>query len=190
MQRTAKLGHAVTPQRARMVNAKHPMLVAVEGDGLAPGFEIGARRMEIGKGRFTLDKLEVHQPTGRVVDEHEQGALRAAIFKPPVLAAVDLNQLAHAVAPVAGLMDTLSPLLAIEPQPGLDHPKPQRLATERYPMNLAQLLSHQCRAKIPVPLTNHCQHRPPKRFGLAPVAGATSALRDQTLRAFGPVRLQ
>jgi hypothetical protein len=62
----------------------------------------------------------VHQPTRRIVDEHEQRALRAAILKPPVLAAVDLHQLANTVAPEAGLMDALSPLLAIEPQPGLD----------------------------------------------------------------------
>ena len=75
--------------------------------------------MEIGKGRFTLDELEVHQPTGRIVDEYKQRALRTAIFKPPVLAAVDLHQLANALAPGAGPMDRLSPLLAIEPQPGL-----------------------------------------------------------------------
>jgi hypothetical protein len=28
--------------------------------------------------------------TARVVDEHQQGALRAAILEPPVLAAIDL----------------------------------------------------------------------------------------------------
>jgi hypothetical protein len=37
MQCTAEPGHAVTAQRARMVDAKHPMLVAIKGDGLAPG---------------------------------------------------------------------------------------------------------------------------------------------------------
>jgi hypothetical protein len=38
------------------------MLVAVERNGLAPGFEVGAGRMKIGKGRFTFDKLEVSMP--------------------------------------------------------------------------------------------------------------------------------
>jgi hypothetical protein len=38
--------------------------------------------MEIGKGRLTLDKLQVHQPTGCIVDEHEQRTLRTAILKP------------------------------------------------------------------------------------------------------------
>jgi hypothetical protein len=40
-------------------------------------------------------------------------------------------------------MDALSPLLAIEPQPSLDHPLPQCLTTERDPVNLAQLLGRQ-----------------------------------------------
>ena len=76
-----------------------------------------------------------------------------------MLAAVDLDQLANAVAPGAGLMNALSPLLAIEPQPSLDHPQPQCLSTERDPVNLAQLLGDQSRAKIPVPLTNDRQDR-------------------------------
>jgi hypothetical protein len=46
--------------------------------------------------------------------------LRTAILKLPVLAAVDLHQLANAVAPRARLMDALSPLLAIDPQLGLE----------------------------------------------------------------------
>ena len=78
--------------------------------------------MEIGEGRLAFDELEMHQPAGRVVDEHEKRALRPASLEPPMLAAVDLDQFADTVAPVAGLMDVLSPLLAIEPQPGFNHP--------------------------------------------------------------------
>jgi hypothetical protein len=39
-----------------------------------------------------------------------------------MLAAVDLHQLADALAPMARLMNPLSPLLAGRPNPGLDHP--------------------------------------------------------------------
>ena len=95
-----------------------------------------------------------------------------------MLAAVDLHQLANAVARGPGLMDTLSPLLAIEPQPGLDHPQPHCLTTERDPMNLAQLLGHQSRTEIPVPLADYRQHRSSQRLGLASVAAAAAALRD------------
>src|SRR5271163_965339 len=42
-----------------MVDPKDAMLVAVERDRLAPGLQIGARRVEISKGRLALDKLEV-----------------------------------------------------------------------------------------------------------------------------------
>src|SRR5271155_4071110 len=105
-----------------MVDPKDAMLVAVERNRLAPGLQIGARRVKIRKGRLALDKLEVHQSAGRVIDEHQQGALRPAIFEPPMLAAIDLHQFADTVAPVAGLMNLLAPLLAVSPNPSPDHP--------------------------------------------------------------------
>src|SRR6516165_10187343 len=100
VQRAAKLSHTVAAKRAPLVDTKHAMLVAVESDRLAPGFEVSTGRMEIGKGRLALDKLQVHQPTARVVDKHQQRALRPAILKPPVLATVNLDQLADTIATV------------------------------------------------------------------------------------------
>src|SRR5215469_1625893 len=61
---------------------------AVKRHRLAPGFQIGAGGVEIAERRLTLDKLQLHQPARRVVDEHQQGALRPAVLEPPVLAAV------------------------------------------------------------------------------------------------------
>src|SRR5215471_15991190 len=84
-----------------MIDPEDPVLVAVEGDRLAPGLQIGAGRMEIGKGRLALDKLQMHQSAGRVVDKHQQGALRPTILEPPMLAAVDLNQFANTRAAAA-----------------------------------------------------------------------------------------
>src|SRR5271156_6418987 len=122
MQRPAKLGHAVTAKRARVVDPKHPMLVAVECDWLAPSVQIGAGRVEISESRLALDELQMHQPAGRIVDKHQQGALRPAVFEPPVLAAVDLDQFANALAPRARLVNLLATLPAIAPQPSFDHP--------------------------------------------------------------------
>src|SRR5271170_3847200 len=110
------------PSAPRMVDAEDAMLVAVERHRLAPGLQVGARRIEISKGRLALDKLEVHQSAGRVIDEHQQGALRPAILEPPMLAAIDLHQLANTLAPGAGLMNLLAPLLAVSSNPSLDHP--------------------------------------------------------------------
>src|SRR5271165_5127252 len=90
--------------------------------------------MEIGESRLALDKLQMHQPAGRVVDKHQQGALRPAVFKPPVLAAVDLHQFADTLTPRARLVNPLA-LLAIAPQPRLDHPLAQRFTTNSDPMN-------------------------------------------------------
>ena len=154
MQRPAELGHAVATERPRMVDPEHAVLVAVERHRLAPGLQVSAGGVEIGEGRLALDKLKLHQPAGRVVDEHQQGALRPAVLEPPVLAAVALHQLADALASMAGLVDMLAPLLAVSPNPGRDHPQPQRLTAERDPMPLAQLLGCQSRTEIPILLAN------------------------------------
>src|SRR5437016_4075801 len=104
-----------------MVDPEDAMLVAVERDRFAPGFQISAGRMEIGESRLALDKLQMHQPAGRVINEHQQGALRSTIFEPPMLAAIDLHQLADTLAPAAGLMELLPPLLAISPKASHEH---------------------------------------------------------------------
>jgi hypothetical protein len=53
----------------------------------------------------------VLQPASGVVDEDEQGALRAAILEPPVFRAVDLDEFAD--APDAGVTKwRLHPVLA------------------------------------------------------------------------------
>src|SRR6516162_8733914 len=142
-----------------MVDAKHAVFVTVKRHRLAPGFEISTGGMEIGKGRLTLDELQVHQPTRRVVDEHEQRALRATILKPPVLAAIDLHELAKAIAPAAWLMWGGQTMAAVDPQTRRDHPATQRLARDRAAVHLRQLLRRQCRTKISVSFANQRQRQ-------------------------------
>src|SRR6266436_4207577 len=128
VQSPAKLGHPVTAERPRMVDPEDAVLVAVERHRLAPGLEISPGGVEIGEGRLAFDKLQVHQPARRIVDKHQQRALRPAVFEPPMFAAVDLHQLANALAPMARLVNTPAPLFAVEPQPLGDHPFAQGLA--------------------------------------------------------------
>jgi hypothetical protein len=146
--------------------------------------------MEISEGRLALDKLEMHQAAGCVIHKHQQGALRPAIFEPPMLAAVDLHQLADTLAPMTWLMNLLPPLLAVGPNPGLDHSQPKGLTPECDIVNLAQLLRRQGQAKIPIPLANDRQRLGANRLRLALVARTTTPLRDQARRTLGPVRLQ
>jgi hypothetical protein len=54
-----------------------------------------------------------------------------------VLAAIDLDQFADAIAPRAGLVNLLAPVSAIAPQPGFDHPLAHCLTTKGDPMILA-----------------------------------------------------
>lgn len=47
----------------------------------------------------------VEKLAGRVIDEDEQGAFGTAVLEPSVVRAIDLHQLAEAVAPAARLME-------------------------------------------------------------------------------------
>lgn len=66
--------------------------------------EIGARGTKVVERGPRSDKAQQHQPAGSVVDESQQRAGRPAILKPGVLGAVNLHQLANAVAAPARLV--------------------------------------------------------------------------------------
>ena len=84
-------------------------LVAVKRDGFPELLQIGGRRIEVVEGRLQSHKAQLHQPTGGVVDVHEQRAIGAATFEPVVLTAVYLDKLAEAVAPVPWLVGLREP---------------------------------------------------------------------------------
>src|SRR5689334_8169176 len=54
------------PSAPGWLSRKTPCLFAVERHRLAPGLQIGAGGVEIGKGRLAFDKLQVHQPARRI----------------------------------------------------------------------------------------------------------------------------
>ena len=88
------------------------MLVAVKGDWLAPFLEIRLGGMEVVEGVLRSGKAQMQQFARGVVDINEQGALRTAVLKPPVMRAIDLNQFAEAIAPTARLMQLPSTFAA------------------------------------------------------------------------------
>src|SRR5260370_42680293 len=92
--------------------------------------QISSRRRKIIEGALALDKLQMHQPAGGIVDVAEQGATRPAALEPPVFRPVDLDQLAQAIAPVPRLVNRLQPGAATLPQPCRELPLPDRLARE------------------------------------------------------------
>jgi hypothetical protein len=58
----------------------------------------------------------MHQLAGCVVDKRQQRALLGAVLKPRVFRAVDLHQLAKAIAPAAWLMRRGQTMAAIDPE--------------------------------------------------------------------------
>src|SRR6202012_410905 len=102
-----------------------------------------------------------------------------AILEPPVFRAVDLDQLANALAPVSRLVDPAAALHAIRPQAGVEHPQPQRLAADDDAVDFAQLLSGQRRAEVGVARLDQLQGLVLDRRGRLPVAGAAALLGDE-----------
>ena len=69
-----------------------------------------------------------------------------------MLGAVDLHEFTQTIAPNAGLMDALQPVLSPNPKAGVDHPLPQGLDAEIQTMKLGQLLGRQSWTKIAIAL--------------------------------------
>src|SRR5664280_1036355 len=120
--------------------------------------QISPCRYKIVEGALALDKLQMHQPAGGIVDIDEQGALRPAALEPPVLRSVDLDQLAHAIPARARLVHGPHPGAAILPQTRREHPLPNRLARQVNAVKLRELLRRQRRAKVRVALPDDANH--------------------------------
>src|ERR1700709_2399869 len=99
MQSPAELGHAVTGDRILLVDSEDSVRVEIGRHRLAVALQIGAGRRKIVEGALALDKLQMHQPAGGIVNIDEHGAARAATLEPPMLRPVDLDQLPQAIPP-------------------------------------------------------------------------------------------
>jgi hypothetical protein len=98
-QRTAELSDAtVGAVRTLAGDAKDAVLVAVERDGFPwrRRYERGGGK--VGERRLGFDEPQLHQAPSRIVDVDEERAVGTALLKPMVLAAVDLDELAKALA--------------------------------------------------------------------------------------------
>src|ERR1700738_5283681 len=115
MQSPAELGHTVAADRILLVDPEHTVLVGIERHRLAVTLQIRPGRCKIVEGALALDKLQMHQPAGGVIDVDEQGATRPTTLEPPMIRPVNLDQLAQTIAPVPRLMNCLQPGAAILP---------------------------------------------------------------------------
>ncbi len=146
----AELGQAVAAGRFLGVDAEDAVPVAVKGERKPVRENMRLQRAKIGLRRLARRKLQRRQPAGRVVDEHDQRAARAAPLQPIVRAAVDLNQFAKAPAPLARLMNPPRPPPLRPRKPESDLQTANELARHRDPLQLAELLGRQRRAEITI----------------------------------------
>ena len=78
-----------------VIVAEHAGLVAVECLRLAVAFQVRPACFEIAESRFREGEMQVHKPTGGMVDVEQKRAARRPVFKPAVIAVIDLDQFAH-----------------------------------------------------------------------------------------------
>jgi hypothetical protein len=94
--------------------------------------------------------VQVRDPTGGIVDEHQQTAVRPAPFKPGVRTAVDLDQLAEARPALAQRINVriLAPFGT--PQLRRDHDLTYGLLAQHNAVAFREVLGRQSRPKIAV----------------------------------------
>src|SRR5690606_3961212 len=114
--------------------------------------------------------------------EDNQGALRTAVLEPPVLRAVDLNELTHAFPAITRLMHGLEPLAPILPDAIGDHPAPHRLDAQMQAVPLGELLGGQRRPEVGVVRLDQRQSFAAQDWRVGAVARLAALLRDESCR--------
>jgi hypothetical protein len=150
------------------------------------------RAQEANRGPNGLLRADSSQaPAGRVVHQRQQTALRTAIFKPGMNAAIELHQLAE-VRHAGATTSMRTALARPAPQPGRQHPSPQRFVIDRDPVFTRQMLGGERRPEslVHAPavfLANQRQHPSLRPRLRRPIRGASRAPMFEALRTLGPV---
>jgi hypothetical protein len=70
--------------------------------------QIDLQCLKIRKRALGGDKPDLHQPAGRVIDEHQKRAGWRTVLKPAMLRTIDLDQLTDLLTTVTRLLDPLA----------------------------------------------------------------------------------
>ena len=140
---------------------------------------------------YRTDKLKMHQPARRVVDEHEQRALRAAVPNHQCSQPSTSTSSPTHSRRWRGWWTLLAPLLAVSPNPGLDHPPPQRFPAQHDLVHLAQLLGRQkpapAKAGVGPKIPEYCSRMIARLCSEAPRA-CTGCSHDRAVLKSDPSR--
>jgi len=102
---TAQLRHVRAALRIRPVHAKDGVLVGVESGRAAMRHKITVQRFEVGSCALAGNESQLHQLARGVIDEDQQRAV-AALLEPAMIASINLDEFAVALATVAGTRPT------------------------------------------------------------------------------------
>ncbi|CAG9199945.1 hypothetical protein BVI1335_150020 [Burkholderia vietnamiensis] len=184
--RPAKVRHAAAGF-ARGRAAKYAGFVAVKRYRLAVALDVCPRRLEVAEGRFGLREVQHHQPARRIVDVHQQHAGLRPFLEPPMVAAIDLDQLAQARPACSWLINLRWSLSARNPQASVRHQLPDRFLGQPDTVAFPELLARQCRPEIGVAIPDDRQGPLGQLRIQPPVARTATLARGQARRARLPV---
>lgn len=102
-----------------IIDPEDTRFIAVKDHGFTVFLDIATGRFKIGKGGLRFHKQQVHQTTGGIVDIDQCRTGPTPVFKPVMVTAVNLYQLASTGPPVTGLMNFRCALSSGEPESGL-----------------------------------------------------------------------
>jgi hypothetical protein len=162
--------------------------VAGEGHRLAVPLEVALRGSEVVERGLDLGEAQLHQPTGGIVDVHQERADGPAVFEPGVLGAVDLDELAETRAARPRRVAPAGALQPRQPEPRGDQPAAQRLDGHDEAMVLGELLVREGRPEVGVALAHEDQRLLADGRGQPAIARATTPAGAQGRRALAPER--
>lgn len=104
-----------------IIDPEYAGFIAVEDHRFTVFLDISPRRFKIGKCGLRFHKQQMHQTTGGIGDIDQCRTGPTPVFKPVMVTAVNLYQLASTWPPVTGLMNFRCALSAGNPESGFYH---------------------------------------------------------------------
>jgi hypothetical protein len=144
--------------------------------------KVAVQRFEIGVCALAGHESQLHQLARCVIDEDQQRAGLAALLEPAMIATIDLDQFAVALAPQSRLVECSS-LRTRQPQALRHHPASQRLSAYSKLMLVQQHFGRQRRPKVGVLALDQLDGIFPDAFVPAPIRRPASSLMNQPATA-------
>ncbi|CQT89970.1 Uncharacterised protein [Salmonella enterica subsp. enterica serovar Typhi] len=155
--RTSKLRFAFAASGIFIVDPEDTGFVAIERQWLTMHFNIAPCRFKIGESRFRFYETKLHQTTGGVINVNQCCTLGSPVFKPVMVAAVNLYEFTGTGTSVTRLLDFWRTLLTWNPKTGLSHQLTNRFFGNMNAVNLSQFFTGQSRTEIVIAFANNIQ---------------------------------